>query len=316
MSSSSQPCLTLPSGNKIPILGLGTWKSKPGEVTAAVTAAIECGYRHVDCARAYENEEEVGAGIKAKVDDGTIKREDLFVTSKLWNTHHHPEDVEGACKQSLGFLGLDYLDLFLMHWPMAYKRGDRLFPKNDDGSWDFSDTHFVDTWKAMEKLVEKGLCKDIGVSNFNQNQLQEILDVCKIKPANNQIELHPLLTQDDLVKFCTDNGVTVTSYSPLGSPDRPWVKDDDPRLMEDPTVVEIAKKKGKSPAQILIKFALDRGTICIPKSVTASRIQANFETLNFELNAQEMQQLKAMNRDYRAVGLEWISHPLHPFPAK
>ncbi|PIK56581.1 hypothetical protein BSL78_06502 [Apostichopus japonicus] len=287
--------------------------SKPGEVTAAVKTAIDCGYRHLDCARAYQNEDEVGAGIKAKVDDGTIKREDLFVTSKLWCTHHHPDDVERACKQTLDSLGLEYLDLFLIHWPMAYKRGDVLFPKDADGNWQFDDTPQVETWKAMEKLVEKGLCKDIGLSNSNKKQVQDILDACKIKPATLQIELHPLLIQEDMVQFCKENGVTVTAYSPLGSPDRPWIKDDDPRLMEDPTVVEIAKKKGKSPAQILIRFALDRGNICIPKSVTPSRIQANFETLNFKLTSQEMEQLKGLNKDYRGCALEWIAHPHHPF---
>lgn len=297
----------------MPMIGLGTWKSKPGEVTAAVTAAIDCGYRHLDCARAYENEDEVGAGIKAKLDDGTIKREDLFVTSKLWCTHHHPDDVERGFRQSLDKLGLEYMDLFLMHWPMAYKRGDVLFPQDKDGNWQFDDTHYNDTWKAMEKLVEKGLCKDIGVSNFNNKQLQDVLDICKVKPANNQVEIHPWLVQDELIEFCTKNGVTVSAYSPLGSPDRPWIKDDDPRLMEDPTVVELAKKKGKSPAQVLIRFCLDRNLIVLPKSVTPSRIQANFESLNFKLTSQEVDLLKGLNRNYRGCALEWIKHPLHPF---
>ncbi|XP_072041915.1 aldo-keto reductase family 1 member B1-like [Amphiura filiformis] len=303
----------LPSGAEMPIFGLGTWKSKPGEVTAAVKHAISVGYRHIDGACCYQNEQEVGAGIKAKIDDETVKREDLFVTTKIWNVDHHPDDVEAACQKSLDLLGLNYVDLYLIHWPMAYKRGKELFPKDADGKWQFADTDYVDTYKAMEKLVASGKCKAIGMSNFNKQQLERVMKAASIPVANLQIEMHPYLTQNDLVDFCKSKNIVITAYSPLGSPDRPWIKEEDPRPLEDPVVKDIAAKKGKSAAQILIRFALQRGVVCIPKSVTPSRIESNFEALNFELNPEEMKRLMALNRDYRGVDLTWINHKDHPW---
>jgi len=299
---------------KMPIFGLGTWKSKPGEVCNAVKVALEVGYRHLDCAHVYMNEAEVGAGVKAKIEDNTIKREDVFITSKLWCNKHHPDDVEDACRVTLKNLGIDYLDLYLMHWPMAYKRGDEPFPKDENGEFVAEESiHYTDTWLAMEQLVQKGLCKNIGVSNFNLSMVKEIQAVCTVPIANNQIELHPYLTQVELVQYCQDNNISVTAYSPLGSPDRPWVKDTDPCLMKDPEVVRIAEANGKSPAQVLIRFALQRGIICIPKSVTPARIQQNLETLQFELSEGDMKDLMALNRNYRGCALEWVKHIHHPF---
>ncbi|XP_022086617.1 alcohol dehydrogenase [NADP(+)] A-like isoform X1 [Acanthaster planci] len=309
-----QRYIELPNGAKMPIVGLGTWKSQPGQVTEAVKVALEEGYRHLDCAYVYANEAEVGAGLKAKIDDGTVKREDVFITSKLWNTRHHPDDVEEACQESLDSLGVAYLDLYLIHWPMAFKRGKENFPKGENGVMMTDDTEYTDTWVAMEQLVAKGKCKAIGVSNFNLQMIKDVQAIKKVPIANNQIELHPYLIQEELVRYCLDNNISVTAYSPLGSPDRPWVKETDPNLMADPEVVRIAEARGKTPAQVLIRFSLQRGIICIPKSVTPSRIKQNLESLDFELSPADMKDLMALNRNYRGCALEWIKHRYHPFP--
>lgn len=311
--ASANKFVTLFNGSKMPIVGLGTWLSKPGQVEAAVKAAIDCGYRHIDCAYAYANEAEVGAGLKEKFDANVVKREDIFITSKIWNTKHHPDDVEDACDITLKNLQLSYVDLYLMHWPMAYQRGTNDFPKDDKGQFIAEDVDYVDTYLAMEKLVKNGKCKAIGLSNFSMKMIKRVMEKATIQPANLQVELHPLLTQEKLIEFCKEHNMTVTAYSPLGAPDRPWVKDDDPKLMEDPIVTGIATKKGKSPAQILIRFCLERGVICIPKSVTPSRIQANFEALNFELDPEDLKTLLAMNIGYRGCLLDWVNHPQHPF---
>ena len=165
--------IRLPSGAPMPLVGLGTWKSKPGEVAEAVKCAIEAGYRHIDCAAAYCNEEEVGSALKEKLGEA-CERGELFVTSKLWNTFHHPDDVRPACLKTLKDLGLSYLDLYLIHWPTAFERGGELFPKNPDGKMRYADTPFTDTWKEMEKLVEEGLCRHIGLSNFNSKQIDKV----------------------------------------------------------------------------------------------------------------------------------------------
>lgn len=164
----------------MPMVGLGTWQSKPGEVQAAVEHALKVGYRHIDGAAVYGNEKEVGEGLKAAFDKGYCRREDAFVVSKLWNSDHHPENVERACRQTLSDLGLDYLDLYLIHWPTAFKRGTDRFPRNEEGDLIYGETHPTDTYKAMELLVEKKLVRNIGVSNFNSQQVQDLLDKCQV----------------------------------------------------------------------------------------------------------------------------------------
>lgn len=303
------------NGNSIPMIGLGTWNSPPGAVAQAVKDAIDIGYRHIDCAHVYENEHEVGDGIQAKIQDGTVKREDVFVTSKLWNTFHRPELVEGALKVTLKNLKLEYLDLYLIHWPVAYKEGDGLFPMGPDGkTFIFSDADYVDTWKAMEKLVEAGLVKNIGLSNFNSKQIQRVLDVASIKPVGNQIECHAYLHQSKLTSFCAEKGIIVTAYSPLGSPARPWVKQDDIVLLNDPNLLAIAKKHGKEPAQILIRYQIQLGHVVIPKSITKSRIASNFDVFSFELDGDDMKELASLERNERICPeFGAFGHPHHPF---
>lgn len=297
------PSAKLPSGAEMPLVGLGTWKSKPGEVAAAVEHAIKVGYRHIDCAAVYGNEVEVGAGLKAAFEKGYCKRKDVFVVSKLWNTFHAPEDVEGACKQTLADLGLEYLDLYLIHWPICFKNcGDgNKFPKNEDGSLMYVDVNPTDTWLAMEKLVANGLCKDIGVSNFNSAQIQDILDKGKIIPATNQVENHPYLNQSKLNNFCKEKGIVLTAFSPLGSPDRPWAKPDEPSLLEDPKVVDIAKKYNKTAAQVLLKFGVQRGIVVIPKSVNPARIEQNWDILDFEMSQEDVDMIMTFDCNGRLV---------------
>jgi len=311
---SKVPFVKFNNGLQIPILGLGTWKSKPGEVTAAVKDAIDIGYRHLDCAHVYQNEKEVGAAIAEKVKEGIVKREDLFVTSKLWNTFHKKELVKPALKETLKNLGLDYLDLYLIHWPTAFKEGEELFPRDENEKIIYSDAHYTETWKGMEECVKEGLVKSIGLSNFNSKQIQEILDIAEIKPVNNQIECHPYLNQSKLIKFCQEKGITITAYSPLGSPDRPWAKPDDVRLLDDPKITSIATKYSVSPAQILIRYQIDRGVIVIPKSVTKSRIESNFDVFGFSLSPEDIKLIDSFDCNGRFLLLEWNKdHKLYPF---
>lgn len=290
--------LELCNGLKVPILGLGTWKSQAGEVAVAVEQAIKAGYRHIDAAAAYGNEAEVGAGIKA----GGVDRSELFITSKLWNNKHHPEDVEAACRATLSDLGLDYLDLYLIHWPLGFERGDEKFPKNEDGTVKYDTTiHPTDTWLAMEKLVEKDLVRSVGVSNFNSKQIQDILEKGTIKPVTNQIECHPYLNQKRLLKYCREQGIQLTAYSPLGSPDRPWATADDVKLLDDVKLKSIADKYKKSPAQIVIRWQVQRGVIVIPKSVTLSRIVENSAVFDFELTAAEMVEVDGFDCNGRII---------------
>ncbi|KAK4518696.1 uncharacterized protein ATC70_008918 [Mucor velutinosus] len=279
--------ITLNTGAEMPLVGLGTWLSKPDEVRKAVKYALETGYRHLDCAYVYRNEDEVGQGIR----ESGVPRSEIFVTSKLWNTHHRKEYVKSAVKASLEALGLDYLDLYLIHWPVSFINTgkpedtpvvptmDYLIPKKD-GVVQIEEVDPIETWRAMEELVEQGLVKAIGLSNFNIQRIQHILDHCKIKPAQLQVELHPGLQQPELVDFCHKHGIHVTAYSPLGNN----VYGEE-RIVDDPIIVNVAKKLNKSPAQVCIAFAAQRGIVVIPKSVTESRIKENFQ--DFELSKED-----------------------------
>lgn len=302
------------NGFEMPQIGLGTWKSKPGEVCNAVKEAISAGYRHVDCAHAYQNETEVGEGIAAKVADGTVTREDLFVTSKLWNTFHRSTDVRPALQATIDRLGLKYLDLYLIHWPMSYAEDREMFPKDANGKFIYSQAGFMQAWKALEDCVDAGLVRSIGLSNFNHEQIERIWQEARHKPANLQVELHPYLTQPKLLAFCQEKGIVVTAHSPLGSRDRPWAKPDDLVLIDDPVLVGIAARINKTPAQVLIRWAIQRGTAVIPKSVTSERIRSNFQVFDFELSSEDVDALSALNRNLRNCHLDWVKdHPDWPF---
>lgn len=222
----------------------------------------------------------------------------MFITSKLWNTFHHPDLVRGAIETTLKNLNTPYVDLYLIHWPMAYKAGPELFPTNETGQIEFADVDFVDTWKELEKAVDDGLLKSIGVSNFNRSQIERILAVARIPPAVNQIEVHPYLNQVKLSAFCASKGIAITAYSPLGSPTRPWVKPEDPVLLEEPKLVALAEKHGKTVGQVLIRYQTQRGHIVIPKSVNKDRIISNLDVFGFELSSEDL----AVVQSYEVIG--------------
>jgi len=315
MTAAKVPSLLMNNGLRIPQFGLGTWKSKPGEVTQAVKDAIDAGYRHIDGAFAYQNENEVGEAIAAKIKEGVIKREDVFITSKLWNAFHSPNLVVPSIKKTLSLLGLEYIDLYLIHWPMGYKEGGGLFETDANGKQLYSDVDYVNTWKQMEECVKQGLTKSIGISNFNSKQMERILAIATIKPVMNQVECHPYLNQKKLIDFCASKNILITAYSPLGSPDRPWAKPGDPALLDDPKLNEIAKKyPGKSTAQMLIKWQVQRGTVVIPKSVTKKRIIENIDIFDFELTKDDIKAIEAMDCNGRFLGLLQVAdHPHYPF---
>ncbi|KAJ6179537.1 hypothetical protein N7519_009998 [Penicillium mononematosum] len=284
----------LNTGAEIPALGLGTWQSQPGEVARAVFHAIKVGYRHIDAALCYGNENEVGQGIKEAIDAGIVKREDLFVTTKLWCSYH--ARVEEGLQQSLTDLGLDYVDLYLMHWPLAMnpKGNHNLFPKLADGSRDIVHSHsHVTTWKSMEKLVGTGKVKAIGVSNYSVKFLEELLPQATIIPAANQIENHPLLPQQEIVDFCNKAGIHITAYSPLGSTGSP--------LFTAEPIVAVANKRGVTPATVLLSWHIARGSSVLAKSVTPARIEANRADL-IHLDAEDLATLRKYSDDLQAEG--------------
>ncbi|PLB48178.1 Aldo/keto reductase [Aspergillus steynii IBT 23096] len=280
----------LNTGYEIPAVGLGTWQSKPNEVKQAVAAALKGGYRHIDAASVYGNEREVGDGIKAS----GVPRRDIFLTSKLWNTDHNPENVEAAVDRSLSDLQTDYLDLYLIHWPVAFRHSTTTIQPVDEktGLIDVIDVPIKDTWTALEALVAKGKVRSIGVSNFTKEKIEELLKTAKIQPAVNQIEAHPFLQQRDLLEWSKQKGIVVTGYSPLGNNIY-----NIPRAVDDPLVIETAKSLGKTPAQILVSWAVQRGTVVLPKSVTPERIQSNFE--DFVLPEDAFQAIQSLERHQR-----------------
>ncbi|GGF39292.1 aldo/keto reductase [Echinicola rosea] len=302
--------LTFSNGDKMPILGLGTWQSKPGEVYEAVLKAIDVGYRHFDCAYIYKNEKEIGDAFAKAFADGTIEREDIWVTSKLWNDSHKKEHVQLALENTLKDLQLDYLDLYLVHWPLALKHGVD-FP---DAKGDFESLDNIplsETWNAMEGLLDTGKVKHIGVSNFKIKKLKEILVNAKVKPEVNQIEMHPFLPQQGLVDYCQREEILLTAYAPLGAAYRTKGQGgvDLPILLEHEAVKSIASKLNATPAQVVLTWNMQRGISVIPKSVTPSRIEENFKSSVLTLSQEEMDKLNQLEGPYRFTdGKLWTAH--------
>ncbi|KAH9810563.1 NADP-dependent oxidoreductase domain-containing protein [Melampsora americana] len=276
---SSKTLVTLDNGVQMPQIGLGTWRSKPNEVRDAVAHALKHGYRHLDLAKIYQNQDEVAAGIKLS----GIPRSEIFITGKLWNTYHKPDMVLQGLEDTLRELETDYLDLFLIHWPLAFEpvvKSDGtldmsvLKPMVDDTICVDLKTTLADTWKAMIQLKETGKVRAVGVSNCTQQHLEALIAATGVKPSVNQIERHPLLPQTELLKYCADNGIHVTAYSPLGNNIL-----GERKIVDYPEVKEIADRLSADPAQVLIAWAKRGGVSLVPKSVTPSRIESNFKEI-------------------------------------
>ncbi|TDZ75065.1 D-galacturonate reductase [Colletotrichum trifolii] len=286
----------LNSGYEIPAVALGTWQSAPGEVAKAVSYSLSVGYKAIDGAYCYANEDEVGQGLKEAFASG-VKREDIFVVTKLWATYTTSDErVKEGLEKSLKSLGLDYVDLYLVHWPVAMNpegNHDR-FPTKPDGSRDIlRDFDHVETWKSVEKLVETGKVRSIGVCNYSKKYLDQLLPRAKIVPAVNQIENHPSLPQQEIVDLCREKGIHIMAYSPLGSTGGPL-------LSADP-VVKIAERRGVSPSAVLLSYHVARGSTVIAKSVTPARIKANLEDI-IELTEEDQKELRAYSDDLEKKG--------------
>lgn len=300
--------MQLNTGAKMPRVGFGTFLSKKGEVAAAVGHALKNGYRHIDCAATYGNECEIGevfAGVFGDESSG-IKREDVFVTSKLWITCLHPNKVEDACRQTLKDLQLDYVDLYLVHMPVP-------IVKEDGSSKAMKRAGFTmhDTWKAMEAVHKLGLAKAIGISNFPAILVNDLQNGCEIMPAVHQIERHPYLQQNQNVVFNKSHGIVVTAYAPLGAPGLMASKYVDVKgLLANAVVLEIAKKHGKTAAQVLIRWSVDSDVVVIPKSVTPARIEQNFDVFDFALDEQDMKEMLGLDIGMRTFAQDWMGVPM------
>jgi 2,5-diketo-D-gluconate reductase A len=263
------PDVTLNNGQQIPQLGFGVFLIEPQDTVAAVSAALEAGYRHIDTAEEYGNEKEVGEAIR----QSGLDRSDVFVTSKLTNDAHQPDDARQAFDESLKALGVDYLDLFLIHWPL---------PTRYDGD-------FVSTWQTLEEFYREGRARSIGVSNFQAHHLRRLHGESQIIPAVNQIEVNPYLTQDELRGFCAEHQIAVEAWSPLGRGN----------VLQDPEIEAIARRAAKTPAQVVLRWHIQRGDIVFPKSVTPDRIRENIDIFDFGLSADEIGTISALNRNER-----------------
>lgn len=272
---------TLNNDVKLPMLGLGVYKVEDGAVTVdTVKAALDAGYRLIDTAAIYQNEESVGQAIR----ESGVPREDIFVTTKLWNEFHGYDEALQAFQDSLDRLGLEYVDLFLIHWPMPR------FGK------------FVETYKALEQLYEEGKVRAIGVSNFEVSHLEQIIQSCSIVPAVNQVEIHPYLSQKELIAFCQRYDIQIQAWSPLMK---------GREALEDPVIAYIATEHGKSPAQVILRWHLQNGVAVIPKSVTPSRIRENIEVFDFTLTKEEMHAIDGLNRNERTGSDPNEMHKIH-----
>jgi 2,5-diketo-D-gluconate reductase A len=264
----SVPTITLNNGVEIPQLGFGVFQIEPAETVEATTAALEVGYRHIDTAEMYGNEKEVGEAIRRS----GVPREEVFVTSKLNNGFHARDAALKAFDGTLEALGFDYLDLFLVHWPLPG-----------------IDVDYVETWKAMEEIYAGGKCRAIGVSNFKEHHLRRLFGETEVRPAVNQIEIHPYLAQDDLRAFDADHEIVTEAWSPIAQG----------KVLDDPVIVAIAETLGRTPAQVVLRWHVQRGDVVFPKSVNRKRIEENFALFDFELSESDMAALTGLDRNER-----------------
>lgn len=304
--------MSIKEKNKLgmPLVGYGLWKVPKEDCADLVYTAIQRGYRHFDSACDYGNEKEVGEGIKRAIDDSLCTREELWITSKLWNTYHAKAHVKPALQKTLDDLQLDYLDLYLIHFPIALKYVD--FEERYPPDWvydttaelpkmDLAKVPLHETWEGMETLHDKGLVKNIGVCNYNSALMFDLVNYARIKPSVLQIEVHPYLTQEKLIQVCKNLDIEVTAFSPLGAlsyVELSMAKEHD-SLLEHETIVKIAKTHEKTPAQILLRWGVQRGTAIIPKTSNPERMSENLSIFDFELTEEEMSEISSLNQNRR-----------------
>nr|XP_034838520.1 aldo-keto reductase AKR2E4-like [Maniola hyperantus] len=312
MSKVKIPTFKLNNGLDIPALGYGTWvglndkqefmSEEIPKLAEAMSYAIDVGFRHIDTAHLYRVEPEVGQVVAQKLQEGVVKRDELFITTKVWNNNHRPADVEKSVKGSLKRLGLDYIDCVLMHWPMSI---------SEDGVDEKID--YVDTWRGFESVLKQGLVKTIGVSNFNVEQLTRLLANASVVPAINQVEINLNLGQKDLVDFCKKQNIQVVAYTPFGS----FYRDAPAGAAtshDDPILTRIAGKHGKTVPQVVLRYLYQRGIVSIPKSLTKSRILQNGSIFDFELDVEDLKTLEKFNNNYRTVlNSFWQHYENFPF---
>nr|Q6Y0Z3.1 RecName: Full=NADH-dependent D-xylose reductase; Short=XR [Candida parapsilosis]AAO91803.1 xylose reductase [Candida parapsilosis] len=308
-TATASPAVKLNSGYEIPLVGFGCWKLTNDVASDQIYRAIKSGYRLFDGAEDYANEQEVGEGIKRAIKEGIVKREELFITSKLWNSFHDKKNVEVALMKTLSDLNLDYVDLFYIHFPIAQKPVpiEKKYPPGfycgDGDKWSIEEVPLLDTWRALEKLVDQGLAKSIGISNFSAQLIYDLIRGCTIKPVALQIEHHPYLTQPKLVEYVQLHDIQITGYSSFG-PQSFLEMDlkralDTPVLLEEPTVKSIADKHGKSPAQVLLRYQTQRGIAVIPRSNSPDRMAQNLSVIDFELTQDDLQAIAELDCNLR-----------------
>ncbi|OBZ88061.1 4-dihydromethyl-trisporate dehydrogenase [Choanephora cucurbitarum] len=296
------------TNDKLPLVGFGCWKVSKEDAEDVIYNAIKAGYRLFDGASDYGNEVEVGRGIKKAIEEGIVDRKDLFIVTKLWNTYHNKANVRVAFEKQLNELQLDYIDLYLIHFPVPLKFVD--FDKADPPGWyqpgkdvvEFEASPIHETWREMEKLVEAGLVRNIGISNFNVQSILDLLTYAKIKPAVLQVELHPYLPQERLVKWVQDQDIQIMAYSSFGPSSYIDLHDDGKKaapLLQHDTIKAIAEKHKVSPSQVLLRWALDRGTVVIPKSSNEQRLKQNLDVFGFKLDTDDKQRLASLQNNQR-----------------
>ncbi|KAM1706299.1 hypothetical protein EV1_027948 [Malus domestica] len=293
--------ITLNSGFNMPVVGLGVWRMEGKEIRDLVLNALNLGYRHFDCAADYKNEPEVGEALAEAFSTGLVKREDLFITTKLWNSDHG--HVVEACKDSLKKLRLDYLDLYLVHFPVATKHtgvGTTGSALDEDGVLEIDTTISLETtWHAMEELVSMGLVRSIGISNYDIFLTRDCLAYSEVKPAVNQIETHPYFQRESLVKFCQKHGICVTAHTPLGGAvaNSEWFGS--VSCLDDPVLKNLAEKYKKTAAQVVLRWGIQRNTVVIPKTSKLERLKENFQVFDFELTKEDMDLIAKVDRKHR-----------------
>lgn len=298
------PTVSLRNNDAMPLLGLGTWKSSPNEAYTSVKTALRTGYRHLDCAPVYGNEPEVGRALAESIAEGVVARDDVWIVSKLWTDSHAPEDVRPCLQRTLEDLRVDVVDLYMIHWPVAqHPQETPHIAASADALIPLEERPLAETWAALEALVDDGHVRHLGVSNFSVAKWQAIRDVARIPPEVNQVEAHPYLQQRDLLAYAQANDLHVTAYSSLGAPDRPpeMKQDDEPVLLDDPTVAAIAERHDASPARVLLAWALDHGLSVIPKAVQPEHIAENHRAFDLTLSDADHEALAALDGGHRYI---------------